>query len=148
MPAVQRPFHRLAIINRGEPAMRLIHAVRELNEERSEQIRLIALFTEPDRNAMFVRRADEAFGLGSASFVDPVDGGRKNRYLDYTALERALVAADADAAWVGWGFVAEHPRFAELCERLGIVFVGPDSTVMLRHWLKAPSAATVHLTMP
>ena len=58
--AMQRPFQRLAIVNRGEPAMRLIHAVRELNEVRSEQIRLIALFTEPERNAMFVRHADEA----------------------------------------------------------------------------------------
>jgi acetyl/propionyl-CoA carboxylase alpha subunit/acetyl-CoA carboxylase carboxyltransferase component len=127
---LQRPFQRLAIVNRGEPAMRLIHAVRELNEQRVEQIRLIALFTEPERSAMFVRYADEAFDLGSASFVDPADGGRKNRYLDYAALERALEATEADAAWVGWGFVAEHPQFAALCERLGIVFVGPDSAVM------------------
>ncbi len=112
--------------------MRLIHAVRELNEVRSEQIRLIALFTAPERNAMFVRRADEAYDLGSASFIDPVDGERKNRYVDYAALERALGAVEADAAWVGWGFVAEHPRFAELCERLGIVFVGPESAVMSR----------------
>ena len=127
---MQRPFQRLAIVNRGEPAMRLIHAVRELNEVRSEQIRLIALFTEPERNAMFVRHADEAYDLGSASFIDAGDGERKNRYVDYAALERALRASEADAAWVGWGFVAEHPRFADLCERLGIVFVGPDSAVM------------------
>ena len=45
-------------------------------------------------------------------------------------LERALTETRADAAWVGWGFVAEHPEFAELCERLGIVFVGPDADVM------------------
>ena len=51
-------------------------------------------------------------------------------YLDYAALERALTETRADAAWVGWGFVAEHPAFAELCERLGIVFVGPDPAVM------------------
>ena len=76
---MQRPFQRLAIVNRGEPAMRLIHAVRELNEVRSEQIRLIALFTEPERNAMVVRHADEAYDLGSASFIDPGDGERKNR---------------------------------------------------------------------
>jgi len=61
---VQRPFHRLAIVNRGEPAMRVIHAVRELNEgRRREPIRLIALYTDPERNAMFVRHADEAFDL-------------------------------------------------------------------------------------
>ena len=110
--------------------MRLIHAVRELNEERAEPIRLIALCTEAERNAMFVRHADEAFDLGAATFVDPADGGHKNRYLDYTALEHALVATAADAAWVGWGFVAERPRFAELCDQLGIVFVGPDAAVM------------------
>ncbi|HET8975723.1 MAG TPA: carboxyl transferase domain-containing protein [Solirubrobacterales bacterium] len=129
---MQREFQRLAIVNRGEPAMRLIHAVRELNEGRPEPIRLIALYTEPERNAMFVRHADEAFGLGSASFVDSADGSQKNRYLDYAALERALVATGAEAAWVGWGFVAEHPRFPELCERLGVVFVGPDADVMRR----------------
>ena len=55
---------------------------------------------------------------------------RHSAYLDYELLERALVETQADAAWVGWGFVAEHPAFAELCERLGIVFVGPDAAVM------------------
>ena len=60
---MQRPFSRLAIVNRGEPAMRVIHAVRELNEQRAERIRLIALFTEAERDAMFVRHADEAVCL-------------------------------------------------------------------------------------
>jgi acetyl/propionyl-CoA carboxylase alpha subunit/acetyl-CoA carboxylase carboxyltransferase component len=114
---MQRPFSRLAIVNRGEPAMRVIHAVRELNEQRSEPISVIALYTEPERDAMFVRHADEAVALA---------GG----YLDLDDLERALREARADAAWVGWGFVAERPEFAELCERLDIVFVGPDAAVM------------------
>ncbi len=105
---MQRPFRRLAIVNRGEPAMRVIHAVRELNEERAEPIRLIALYTEPERQAMFVRHADEAVCIGPA-LVGGDDGSRRSGYLDYPALERALVAARADAAWVGWGFVAEHP---------------------------------------
>jgi acetyl/propionyl-CoA carboxylase alpha subunit len=51
---MQRPFSRLAIVNRGESAMRVIHAVRELNEQRPAPIRLIALFTEAERDAMFV----------------------------------------------------------------------------------------------
>jgi acetyl/propionyl-CoA carboxylase alpha subunit len=127
---MRQGFQRLAVVNRGEPAMRLIHAVRELNDGRDGQIRTIALFTEAERNAMFVRHADEAFSLGSASYVDPGDGERKSRYLDYATLERALIAVNAEAVWVGWGFVAEHPQFVELCERLGIVFVGPDSAVM------------------
>ena len=114
---MQRPFSRLAIVNRGEPAMRVIHAVRELNKQRPEPIRTIALHTDSERSAMFVRHADEAVAL---------DGG----YLDHRALERALREARADAAWVGWGFVAEQAEFAELCERLGIVFVGPDPAAM------------------
>ena len=111
------PFSRLAIVNRGEPAMRVIHAVRELNAQRVEQICVIALHTEAERDAMFVRHADEAVALS---------GG----YLDLPDLERALREARADAAWVGWGFVAERPEFVDLCERLGIVFVGPDAAVM------------------
>ncbi len=97
--------------------MRVIHAVRELNVHRAEPIRVIALYTEPERDAMFVRHADEAVAL---------DGG----YLDHEALERALRAARADAVWAGWGLVAEQAAFAELCDRLGMVFVGPDATAL------------------
>src|SRR3954453_17511343 len=60
------PFTRLAVINRGEAAVRLIHAVRELNDERDEPIRIIALYTAPERHAMFVRLADEAVFIGPA----------------------------------------------------------------------------------
>jgi len=126
---MQRPFSRLAIVNRGEPAMRVIHAVRELNEHRSDPIRLIALYTESERDAMFVRHADEAHCLGPST-TEHGDGGRRSGYLDHNALELALRASAADAAWVGWGFVAEQPEFAELCERLGVVFIGPDPAVM------------------
>src|SRR5215207_7938488 len=126
--AVARPFHRLAIVNRGEAAMRAIQAVRELNEERADPIAVIALYTEPERHALFVRQADESHCLGPAMVADGDE--RRSAYLDYPRLERALVETRADAAWVGWGFVAEHPAFAELCARLGLVFVGPDPDVM------------------
>ncbi|MFN8130207.1 MAG: carboxyl transferase domain-containing protein [Solirubrobacteraceae bacterium] len=126
------PFRRLAIVNRGEAAMRAIHAVRDLNAEGGDPIAVIALCTEPERRAQFVRAADEAICLGPATFVDPRDGERKSGYLDYDALERALVASEADIAWVGWGFVAEQPEFPELCARLGITFAGPDADVMRR----------------
>ncbi len=125
-------FMRVAIVNRGEPAMRFIHAVREFNIERRTDIRVIALFTEPDRHARFVHEADEAVGLGPSTFVDDHDGLRRPKYLDYEALERALVEAQADATWTGWGFVAERPEFAEMCERLGIACIGPDSGSMRR----------------
>ena len=127
---MDRPFHRLAIVNRGEPAMRAIRAVRELNEGAENPITSIALYVESEHQAMFVREADEAHCLGPI----PAGGGSAAKpiveYLDLGVLEQALVATRADAAWVGWGFVAEHPEFAELCERLGIVFVGPNASAM------------------
>jgi len=125
----QPTFTRLAVVNRGEPAMRLIGAVRELNAELERPISVIALYTEAERSAMFVRHADEAYSLGPAATVDAA-GRRVGAYLDYAGLERALRAVRADAVWPGWGFVAEHPAFAELCERLGIAFVGPSADVM------------------
>ena len=63
---MSRNFERVAIVNRGEAAMRFIHAAREFNQEHGTALRSIALFTEPDRHAMFVREADEAFSLGPA----------------------------------------------------------------------------------
>jgi acetyl/propionyl-CoA carboxylase alpha subunit/acetyl-CoA carboxylase carboxyltransferase component len=139
-------FQRIAVVNRGEPAMRLIHAVRELNGERAalDQPALctIAFFTEPDRRALYVREADESYDLGPAVFVDPRDGQRKNSYLNYENLERALVGTRAEAAWVGWGLVAEHAAFADLCRRLDVVFIGPEANVM--RWL-GDKIASKHL---
>ncbi|MEW6731647.1 MAG: carboxyl transferase domain-containing protein [Acidobacteriota bacterium] len=126
---MERDFKRIAIVNRGEPAMRLIHAVREFNQEHGTKLRTIALFTEPDENAMFVREADEAFLIGPALTISE-NGQRKHSYLDYKILEDALISTAAEAVWVGWGFVAEHAEFADLCSRLGIVFIGPSGDVM------------------
>lgn len=114
-------FSRVAIVNRGEAAMRLIHAVRELSAETGRRIETVALFTDADRSATFVREADISYNLGPAS---------ARPYLDFAVLERALTETGADAAWVGWGFVAEDPAFAELCERLGVTFIGPSADAM------------------
>ncbi|HEX8801523.1 MAG TPA: biotin carboxylase N-terminal domain-containing protein, partial [Terriglobales bacterium] len=119
-------------MNRGEAAMRFIHAAREFNQEYDSSLRTIALFTDPDRHAMFVREADEAVSLGAAQIVDPNSRHLKSCYVDYGHLERALTAARAEAAWVGWGFVAEHAQFADLCRDMGIVFIGPEGDVMRR----------------
>jgi len=117
-------FSRIAIVNRGEAAMRLIHAVRDLNAAAGpggQRIETVALHTEGERRAMFVREADLAYDLGPAV----------NRpYLDYAVLEKALTETKADAAWVGWGFVAEDPNFAELCARIGVTFIGPSPEAM------------------
>ena len=125
-------FERIAIINRGEAAMRFIHAVREYNQEQGASLRAIAFYTHPDSNAMFVREADEAVCLGPAHTVDPAAKQPRSTYVDYDRLTDALRASRADAAWVGWGFVAEHAAFADLCRDLGIVFIGPDGDVMRR----------------
>ncbi len=125
-----REFNRVAIVNRGEAAVRFIHAVREFNQERGESLRTIALFTDPDRHAMFVREADESVALGPAHTADPRTGKLKSSYVDYGRLEQALSQARAEAAWVGWGFVAEHAGFADLCRDLGIAYIGPDGDVM------------------
>jgi acetyl/propionyl-CoA carboxylase alpha subunit/acetyl-CoA carboxylase carboxyltransferase component len=101
--------------------MRLIHAVRDLSAETGTRIETVALYTDADRSATFVREADLAYPLGPAS---------ARPYLDLAVLEKALVETKADAAWVGWGFVAEDPAFAELCEKVGVTFVGPSAEAM------------------
>ncbi len=128
--ALKSDFQRIAIVNRGEPAMRMLHAARELDGEGGPPLTIIAFYTEPDARAMFVRSADEALCLGPATYLDPRDGRRRSSYLDYDRLERALISSKAEAAWVGWGFVSEHAEFAELCDRLGVVFIGPSAPVM------------------
>src|ERR1700758_1918575 len=129
---MEHEFQRVAIVNRGEAAMRFIHAARDFNQEYGTSLRTIALFTEPDRHSMFVREADEAVCLGAALVLDPNTQRLKSSYVDYGRLERALVTARADAVWVGWGFVAEHAAFADLCREMNIVFIGPDGDVMRR----------------
>ncbi|RIQ21370.1 ATP-binding protein [Jiangella rhizosphaerae] len=119
---------RIAIVNRGEAAMRLIHAVRDLNARSgpaggTASIRTIALYTDVDASAAFVREADEAYLLGPAA---------QRPYLDLSKLEQALTETRADAVWVGWGFVAEDPNFAELCDKLGVTFIGPSAEAMRR----------------
>ena len=128
MSGVAHEFRRIAIVNRGEAAMRLIHAVRELNREHGTAMRTVALVTEPDRHALFAREADEVHDLGAA--VRDGAEGRRVTYVDLERLEEALRVTRVDAAWVGWGFVAEQPAFAELCARLGVTFVGPSPAVM------------------
>ncbi|MGO8769677.1 MAG: carboxyl transferase domain-containing protein [Mycobacterium sp.] len=123
-------LRRLAIVNRGEPAVRALTAVAELNQAGDKPpIQTIVLYTDPDADAWFVREADVAVPLGSATYVD-ADGTRRSRYLDEPAVVAALRAAEADAVWVGWGFVSEHASFAQACEEAGIVFVGPDSATI------------------
>ncbi|HET8853093.1 MAG TPA: biotin carboxylase N-terminal domain-containing protein, partial [Ktedonobacteraceae bacterium] len=136
----KHPLERIAIVDRGEAALRLIRAVRELNREQHLSLATVALFTESERRALFVREADEAVCIGPASFVDRQDGqpvsiraplrSAEGCYQHRECIEEALLAAQASAVWPGWGIQASESWLADLCERLGITFVGPDAGVL------------------
>jgi acetyl/propionyl-CoA carboxylase alpha subunit/acetyl-CoA carboxylase carboxyltransferase component len=122
---VFRPIHRLAIVNRGEAAMRCIRAVKALRTHERSELRVIALYTDVDRDTPFVRHAD---------FVERLDApkGEVAAYLDHDGLIAALQRAGADAVWPGWGFVAEDPRFVERVTEAGLRFLGPSAEAMRR----------------
>lgn len=123
-------MHRIAVVNRGDAAVRFVQAVREYNSEHGAALRTVAFYTDPDRDSAFVRRADESHGLGPAMYTDPESGRRLHTYVDLELLRRALIDRDIDTVWVGWGFVSENPDFAQLCEQLEIRFVGPSAQTM------------------
>jgi len=119
------PIRRLAIVNRGEAAMRCIRAVKALRAEEGNDLQVIAFYTAADRDAPFVRHADSALEL-------PSERGAVAAYLDHDGLLDALRRCRADAAWPGWGFVAEDPVFVERLEAAGIRFLGPRPEPMRR----------------
>ena len=111
----------------ASPRCVLIHAVaRAQRRARRTPIRIIALYTEPERDAMFVRHADEAVALG------PRDRRRRRQrtgaYLDDERLERALLAPTPTPSGSAGASSPSIPRSRDLCEELGIVFVGPTAT--------------------
>ncbi len=108
---------KVLIANRGEIAVRIVRACAEAG------IRSVVVYTEPDRHALHVKRADEAYALGE----DPLAG-----YLDPLRLVNLALETGCDAIHPGYGFLSENPRFAALCEANGLIFVGPKSTVIQR----------------
>ena len=129
-------IRKLAVVNRGVSR----HAGRRLTarfrraqpagRDASPPITTVAVYVDADAEAWFVREADEAICLGSTTYLDPADGHRKSRYLDEAGVVEALVRADVDAVWVGWGFASERASFAQHCADAGILFVGPDSATI------------------
>ncbi|WP_458618450.1 acetyl-CoA carboxylase biotin carboxylase subunit [Gilvimarinus sp. F26214L] len=108
---------KVLIANRGEIAVRIVRACAEMN------IRSVAVFTEPDRHALHVKRADEAYGLGE----DPLGG-----YLDPRRLVSLAVETGCDAIHPGYGFLSENAEFARICAERGITFIGPSAEVIAR----------------
>ncbi len=103
--------------------MRCIRSVKALKALEGSDLESIAIYTDVDRDAPFVRHADHAIRLEAPN-------GAVAAYLDHDRLIDLLVRAGADAVWPGWGFVAEDPIFVDRVSALGIRFLGPSGDVM------------------
>ena len=123
---------KILIANRGEIAVRIIRACREM------AIRTVAVFSEADRGSLHVRYADEAHCIGPAPAA--------KSYLNMGAILEAAVRSGARAIHPGYGFLAENPQFAEVCEGCGIRFIGPPvaSIQMMGDKAAARRAAAAH----
>ena len=107
---------KVLIANRGEIAVRIIRACREMG------IETVAVYSEADRDALHTQLADEAVCIGPAS--------SSQSYLSMENIISATIVTGADAIHPGFGFLSENSRFAELCEQCNITFIGPPSSVI------------------
>ncbi len=103
---------KVLIANRGEIAVRIIRACREMG------IRTVAIYSEADKNALHVQLADEAICVGPAP--------SNKSYLNVKAILEAACLTGADSIHPGFGFLSENPNFAKICQETGIKFIGPD----------------------
>ena len=108
-------IQKILIANRGEIAVRIIRACKEMG------ITSVAIYSDADRYALHVKKADESYFIGN----DPLSG-----YLNAHRIVNLAVTARCDAIHPGYGFLSENPELAAICKRRGIKFIGPDSTVI------------------
>ena len=108
-------FSKILVANRGEIAVRIVRACVEMG------IKSVAIYSDADRTALHVKKADEAYNLGP----DPVGG-----YLNAHRIVNLAVTAGCDALHPGYGFLSENPQLAEICARRDIVFIGPSPEVI------------------
>ena len=120
-------FEKVLVANRGEIAVRIIRACKELN------IRTVAVYSEVDANSMHVQMADEAICIGKAPSSES--------YLKIDRIISAAEIADVDAIHPGYGFLSENAHFAEVCESCNIRFIGPSPRAMSALEDKAVSRA-------
>ncbi len=126
---MERTVHRVLIANRGEIAVRIIRACREMG------IETVAVFSEADREALHTQLADTAVCIGPADSTES--------YLNMERIISATIVSGADAIHPGFGFLSENARFAELCEQCNITFIGPPSRVIQKMGDKAQARAAM-----
>lgn len=122
-------FEKILIANRGEIAVRIIRACREMG------IKTVAVYSEADRDALHTLLADEAICIGPAPSTDS--------YLNMEQILTACVVMKADAIHPGFGFLSENARFAELCEKCNIRFIGPSAAVIHKMGNKSEARRTM-----
>ena len=110
-------FSKILIANRGEIAVRIIRACKEMG------IATVAVFSEADRDTLHVALADERYCIGPAPASDS--------YLNEERILSTALATGAQAIHPGYGFLSENARFAGACKKNGIVFIGPDAACMV-----------------
>ena len=120
----RRLFKKVLIANRGEIAVRVIRACRELG------IATAAVYSEADQDSLHVKLADEAYCIGPAPSRDS--------YLNMTNLMSTATLIGADAVHPGYGFLAENADFAELCAACGITFIGPHPDAISKMGIRRP----------
>ena len=122
-------FKKILIANRGEIAVRIIRACRELG------VRTVAVFSEPDRESLHAMIADEAICIGPAKSADS--------YLNIKAILAACELTGAEAVHPGFGFLSENAGFARMCARCGVTFIGPSPEAMTLMGDKATAKQTM-----
>ena len=122
-------FEKILIANRGEIAVRIIRACREMG------IKTVAVYSEADRDSLHTLLADEAICIG------PAASGQS--YLNIERILAATVAMKAEAIHPGFGFLSENARFAELCEKCSIAFIGPSAEIISRMGNKSEARKTM-----
>ena len=122
-------FRKILIANRGEIAVRIIRACREMG------IATVAVYSEADREALHTQLADEAVCIGPAAATDS--------YLNMEQILSACIATKADAIHPGFGLLSENSRFVEMCEKCNITFIGPTAEMMDKMGNKSQARLTM-----
>lgn len=122
-------FHKILIANRGEIAIRIIRACREMG------IQTVAVYSEADKDALHTQLADEAICIGPAA--------SKDSYLNMERILSATIASHAEAIHPGFGFLSENSKFVEMCQKCHVAFIGPSADLIQKMGNKSEARKTM-----